>query len=133
MIPYFGTPHGDVSSVSPPRAEPKLISQASITITYTAEDGIESVWTETQDVRIALPMTVNVQDFFRPDWCATSSSMNKADGISLVSQFTMAADSDESLRIASVELQPPASGYSVDAGRRIATNPVVRSLKGSVD
>jgi len=37
----------------------------------------------------------------------------------------MAADSDESLRIASVELQPPASGYTVDAGRRKA-DPVVR-------
>jgi hypothetical protein len=46
----------------------KLISQAHITVTYTAEDGIESSWAETQDVRIALPMTVNVQDFFRPEW-----------------------------------------------------------------
>lgn len=45
----------------------------------------------------------------------------------------MAADSDESLRIASVELQPPASGYSVDAGRRKATDPVVRPPQVSVD
>jgi hypothetical protein len=43
-------------------------SQACVTIVYTAEDGIESSWTEVQDVRVALPMTVNVQDFFRPDW-----------------------------------------------------------------
>jgi hypothetical protein len=42
--------------------------QACVTIIYTAEDGVESTWTETQDVRVALPMTVNVQDFFRPDW-----------------------------------------------------------------
>ena len=55
-----------------------------------------------------------------------------AEHASLVSQFTMAADSDESLRIASVELQPPASGYAVDAGSRKATDPVVRSPKGSV-
>ena len=38
----------------------------------------------------------------------------------------MAADTDESLRIASVELQPPASGYTVDAGSRKA-DPVVRT------
>jgi hypothetical protein len=70
VVPYFGTPHGDIASVSAPRYRwpQKLISQASITITYTAEDGIKSSWAETQDVRIALPMTVNVQDFFRPDW-----------------------------------------------------------------
>jgi hypothetical protein len=43
-------------------------SQACVTIMYTAEDGVESTWTETQDVRVGLPMTVNVQDFFRPDW-----------------------------------------------------------------
>jgi len=43
-------------------------SQACITIVYTAEDGVESTWTEVQEVRVALPMTVNVQDFFRPDW-----------------------------------------------------------------
>jgi hypothetical protein len=43
-------------------------SQACVTIIYTAEDGAESTWTEIQDVRVALPMTVNVQDFFRPDW-----------------------------------------------------------------
>jgi hypothetical protein len=43
-------------------------SKACITIVYTAEDGVESTWTEVQDVRVALPMTVNVQDFFRPDW-----------------------------------------------------------------
>jgi hypothetical protein len=50
-----------------------LIYQACITITYTAEDGVESTWTEVQEVRIALPMTVNVQDFFRPDWSVVSA------------------------------------------------------------
>jgi len=40
----------------------------------------------------------------------------------------MAADSDESLRIASVELQAPASGYAVDAGSRKA-DPVVRTIQ----
>jgi hypothetical protein len=47
----------------------------------------------------------------------------------------MAADSDESLRIASVELRPPASGFAVEAGSR-KTNPVVRtffSLRGEAD
>lgn len=39
----------------------------------------------------------------------------------------MAADSDEGLRIASVELQPPASGYTVDAGSRKAV-PGVRTV-----
>jgi hypothetical protein len=39
----------------------------------------------------------------------------------------MAADSDESLRIASVELQPPESGYTVDAGSR-KTDSVVRLI-----
>jgi hypothetical protein len=42
--------------------------QACVTIIYTAEDGVGSTWTEVQEVRVALPMTVNVQDFFRPDW-----------------------------------------------------------------
>lgn len=70
VVPYLGTPHGDNVSVrawKPPERF-LLISQACITITYTAEDGVESTWTEIQEVRVALPMTVNVQDFFRPDW-----------------------------------------------------------------
>ena len=44
----------------------------------------------------------------------------------------MAADSDEHLRIASVELQPPASGYTVDASSR-TTRPVVRQTCRSLD
>lgn len=74
-------------------------------------------------------MTVNVQDFFRPDRYVILEpySGHIADPRhSLVSQFTMAADSDESLRIASVELQPPTSGYVVDASSRKA-GPVVHS------
>jgi len=59
--------------------------------------------------------------------------LGRAEHASLVSQFTMAADSDESLRIASVELQPPASSYAVDAGSRKATDPVVRAPQVSVD
>ena len=58
-----------------------LIKQACVTIVYTAEDGVESIWTETQEVRVALPMTVNVQDFFRPDWYALSDCCVKANDI----------------------------------------------------
>lgn len=70
VIPYLGTPHGDNASVCYVRSLmiKSANSQACVTIIYTAEDGVESTWTETQDIRVALPMTVNVQDFFRPDW-----------------------------------------------------------------
>jgi hypothetical protein len=37
-------------------------------VTYTAQDDKESYWTDTQTVRVALPLSVNVQDFFRQDW-----------------------------------------------------------------
>jgi hypothetical protein len=44
----------------------------------------------------------------------------------------MAADSDENLRIASVELQPSASGCTVDAGSR-KTAPVVRFTDHAIE
>jgi D-Tyr-tRNAtyr deacylase len=46
--------------------------------------------------------------------------------ISMISQFTLAADFDESLRVASVELKPPSSGYAVITSSQAKTSPVVR-------
>ena len=42
--------------------------QALLHIAYTAEDGLTSEWTESFQLNMGLPLTVNVQDFFRPDW-----------------------------------------------------------------
>lgn len=46
---------------------------------------------------------------------------------SLMSQFTIAADGKDSLRLASVELFPPYKGYSVDSGRSRSAEVLVRS------
>ncbi|OCF36173.1 hypothetical protein I316_02045 [Kwoniella heveanensis BCC8398] len=87
-VPYSDVPQGEYAS-------------AQIILQYETEAGPRE-WIDTQTVFVGLPLTVNVQDFFRPD-C-------------LVSHFTIASDGKEYLRIGSVSLQPLADGgYTVDA------------------
>ena len=72
---------------------------------------------ERQSFSIALPLTVNVEDFFRPD--------------GLVSHFTIASDGRFPLRIGSIELQadpngayevqPASNGYSESTVRPLTT------------
>nr|XP_019048846.1 hypothetical protein I302_02625 [Kwoniella bestiolae CBS 10118]OCF27776.1 hypothetical protein I302_02625 [Kwoniella bestiolae CBS 10118] len=90
-IPYAGIPQGEYA-------------KAQIIIQYDTSAGSRE-WIDNQVVFMGLPLTVNVQDFFRPD-C-------------LLSHFTIASDGREYLRIASVELTPPeGSGYHVQAGKQ---------------
>ncbi|WWD09044.1 hypothetical protein V865_007164 [Kwoniella europaea PYCC6329] len=89
-IPYAGIPQGEYA-------------KAQIIIQYDTSSGSRE-WIDSQVVFMGLPLTVNVQDFFRPD-C-------------LLSHFTIASDGREYLRIASVKLTPPEeAGYEVQAGR----------------
>nr|XP_019014675.1 uncharacterized protein I206_00759 [Kwoniella pini CBS 10737]OCF53456.1 hypothetical protein I206_00759 [Kwoniella pini CBS 10737] len=90
-IPYAGVPQGEYA-------------KAQITIQYDTSSSSRD-WIDSQVVFMGLPLTVNVQDFFRPD-C-------------LLSHFTVASDGREYLRIASVELTPPEGGaYEVQASRK---------------
>lgn len=71
VVPYSGTPHGDVTIVSlfvgpPPHFS--IDAQARLFVSYTAADGLVSDWNEVFRLNMGLPLTVNVQDFFRPDW-----------------------------------------------------------------
>ncbi|WVF66156.1 hypothetical protein IAT40_000896 [Kwoniella sp. CBS 6097] len=96
--PYTGVPQGEYA-------------KAQIILQYETGTGSRE-WIDTQMVFMGLPLTVNVQDFFRPD-C-------------LVSHFTIASDGKEYLRIGSVSLQPPSDGvYAVDAARQAGSNPIV--------
>jgi len=69
---------------------------------------------------MGLPLTVNVQDFFRPQWSAASAS-NPVQQLmgSLVSHFTIASDGREYLRIKSVKLdEGQQEGYEVESARK---------------
>lgn len=87
-----------------------------------------------QTVDTGLPLTINVQDFFRPDWLVKSKrsrhggSTDRCD--SLLSHFTVSPDDKEILRIASAELiAPDGSGYEVESCRKQGGDPIVcRSL-----
>lgn len=71
LIPFGDSPHGDVALVgrTPNVCELALTTtQAHLDLSYTAADGQVSRLVDTQKVRVALPLTVNVQDFFRPEW-----------------------------------------------------------------
>ncbi|WVQ93773.1 hypothetical protein IAU59_000851 [Kwoniella sp. CBS 9459] len=97
-VPYTGVPQGEYA-------------KAQIVLQYETETGSRE-WVDTQTVFMGLPLTVNVQDFFRPD-C-------------LISHFTIASDGKEYLRIGSVSLQPPSNGgYTVDAARQAGSKPIV--------
>nr|XP_018266801.1 uncharacterized protein I303_00779 [Kwoniella dejecticola CBS 10117]OBR88959.1 hypothetical protein I303_00779 [Kwoniella dejecticola CBS 10117] len=90
-IPYAGVPQGEYA-------------KAQIVVQYEFPTGSRD-WIDNQVVFMGLPLTVNVQDFFRLD-C-------------LLSHFTIASDGREYLRIASVDLAPPkGGGYEVQASRK---------------
>ncbi|KAK8845493.1 hypothetical protein IAR55_006206 [Kwoniella newhampshirensis] len=76
-IPYTGVPQAEYA-------------KAQIIVHYDGLTGYRE-WIDTQSVFMGLPLTVNVQDFFRPQ-C-------------LLSHFTIASDGREYLRVASVNLQ----------------------------
>ncbi|WVN90958.1 uncharacterized protein L203_106203 [Cryptococcus depauperatus CBS 7841] len=77
------------------------LAQAHIILQYETEKGSRA-WIDTQCVKMGLPLTVNVQDFFRPQ-C-------------LLSHFTIAADANDSLKIFSVDLSVlNESSYEVEA------------------
>ncbi|WRT63733.1 uncharacterized protein IL334_000656 [Kwoniella shivajii] len=90
-IPYTGIPQGEYA-------------KAQIVLQYETSSGPRE-WIDTQVIFMGLPLTVNVQDFFRPE-C-------------LLSHFTIASDGREYLRIASVELSPPQEGsHAVEACKK---------------
>lgn len=47
-----------------------------------------------------------------------------------MSQFTIAADGKDALRVTSVELSPPDHGYTVDAGRHHGDDALVSAVRG---
>ncbi|KAL7418808.1 hypothetical protein Q5752_006492 [Cryptotrichosporon argae] len=87
-IPYIGQTHNDTAS-------------SQIHIEYDTPAG-PRVYRDMQVVSTGLPLTVNVQDFFRPD-C-------------LISGFTIASDQHEHLHIGGIELST-AGGYGVERAR----------------
>lgn len=53
-IPYSGMPRSELAKIQ-------------IVIQYTSSEGVESNYIDEQSVFMGLPITVNVQDFFRPE------------------------------------------------------------------
>ncbi|XAO26570.1 hypothetical protein I312_105407 [Cryptococcus bacillisporus CA1280] len=97
-VPYTGLPPTDYM-------------RAHIDLQYSTDKGARQ-WMDVQTVDTGLPLTINVQDFFRPD-C-------------LLSHFTVSPDDKEILRIASAELiAPDGSGYEVESCRKQGGDPIV--------
>lgn len=46
-------------------------SQARMKLSYTADDETPREWRDVQELFMGLPLTVNVQDVFRPNWSGT--------------------------------------------------------------
>ncbi|WWC85913.1 uncharacterized protein L201_000783 [Kwoniella dendrophila CBS 6074] len=94
-IPYAGVPQGE-------------FAKSQIIVQYDTSLGPRE-WIDNQVVFMGLPLTVNVQDFFRPE-C-------------LISHFTIASDGKEYLRITSVDLKAPEdAGYQVESSRKAWKN-----------
>lgn len=53
-IPYNGMPRNELAKVQ-------------VILQYTSTSGVESSYVDEQSVFMGLPLTVNVQDFFRPE------------------------------------------------------------------
>lgn len=71
-IPYSGTAPSDTIQASlPPRWEgwKLIVLQARMKLSYTADDETPREWRDVQELFMGLPLTVNVQDVFRPSWC----------------------------------------------------------------
>ncbi|ORX34725.1 trafficking protein particle complex subunit 10 [Kockovaella imperatae] len=98
LVPYHSEAHNDRI-------------RASIRLQYETE-GHSRNYIDTQTLSTALPLTVNVQDFFRPTF--------------LVSHFTIASDGRRHLRVRSVELLADEnSGHEVTSAVKGATSPSV--------
>ncbi|KAK4686207.1 trafficking protein particle complex subunit 10, partial [Tremellales sp. Uapishka_1] len=89
-IPYSGVSQGDSSPIR-------------IDLDYTSSEGDlrPRSYKDAQSVSMGLPLTVNVQDFFRPS-C-------------VVSNFTIASDGIEYLRIGKVSLEAPKERFEVES------------------
>ncbi|WVQ80318.1 hypothetical protein IAT38_002423 [Cryptococcus sp. DSM 104549] len=99
-IPYTGVAPGE-------------FARAQIFLQYEGPAGVRE-WVDSQGVLMSLPLTVNVQDFFRPE-C-------------LLSHFTIVSDGRDALRIASVALNcPEGVGYDIDGCRKEWEHPLVIS------
>lgn len=97
-IPYTGLPPTDYM-------------RAHIMLLHNTDKGVRQ-WVDVQTIDTGLPLTINVQDFFRPD-C-------------LLSHFTVSPDDKEILRIASAALiAPDGSGYEVESCRKQGGGPIV--------
>ncbi|TYJ56733.1 hypothetical protein B9479_002503 [Cryptococcus floricola] len=98
IIPYSGVPQGDSA-------------QAYIALEYEANGKLRE-WVDTQKVNMSLPLTVNVQDFFRPQ-------LQVPILVHLLSHFTISSEETDSLRVQSVELKASEeSEYAVEACRK---------------
>lgn len=65
VIPYKGIPRNELATVS--HLMPRADSQADIIVQYTSASGKSSTYKDEQTVYMGLAITVNVQDFFRPN------------------------------------------------------------------
>ncbi|OXG20513.1 hypothetical protein C366_02047 [Cryptococcus neoformans Tu401-1] len=104
---------GETVTISVPYAglPPTDYMRAHIVLLHNTDRGARQ-WVDVQTIDTGLPLTINVQDFFRPD-C-------------LLSYFTVSPDDKEILRIASAELiAPDGSGYEVESCRKQGGNPIV--------
>lgn len=68
-IPYTGIPRMELAKVSTAtmRRSSELTTQAHIVIQYDSPSGRVCSFVEEQNLFLGLPLTVNVQDIFRPD------------------------------------------------------------------
>ncbi|RXK36754.1 hypothetical protein M231_05989 [Tremella mesenterica] len=101
-VPYSGVSQGESSRIG-------------LGVFYETPSGEERAYLDEQGVFMGLPLTVNVQDFFRPQ-C-------------LLSHFTIASDGREYLRIDSVDLSsdPTGGSYEVETRMKKGRWPVVGS------
>nr|KIR47844.1 hypothetical protein I312_02992 [Cryptococcus bacillisporus CA1280] len=103
-VPYTGLPPTDYM-------------RAHIDLQYSTDKGARQ-WMDVQTVDTGLPLTINVQDFFRPD-C-------------LLSHFTVSPDDKEILRIASAELIAPDGNPTSSLSLRIRYRQVDEEIRSSV-
>ncbi|WOO84693.1 Trafficking protein particle complex subunit 10 [Vanrija pseudolonga] len=89
-IPYTGIPRME-------------LAKAHIVVQYDSPSGRVCSFVEEQNLFLGLPLTVNVQDIFRPDV--------------LVSSFVVASDGHEYLRIRSVNLRSSSGAYDIESCR----------------
>lgn len=79
-IPYSGSPQGDVTKVGHYAVigtETQLTAiQARVHLTYDSQTrpGQMRSYDDIQTIATGLPLTVNVQDFFRPEWYVVTHS-----------------------------------------------------------